>query len=162
MRVYSPSHWLVIFCTTNSSRVQSWERWQTFENSWKKTQYLTNTLYQPTEMIKRPTSPTNKKLLLEGSYLQPNSNDPVCMFRVSFNRWIYQLNPENLYQFYLNSQPSHGCKSMSRQNVDGADYDEYQRGRLGLRKPPFFAKPHVRQHRTEEGTTCCRWDKYVF
>ena len=38
------SYWLVIFCTTNSSRVLARERWQTFENSWKKTQYLINTL----------------------------------------------------------------------------------------------------------------------
>ena len=35
---------LVIFCTDNSSRVLTRERWQTFENSWKKTQYLMNTL----------------------------------------------------------------------------------------------------------------------
>ena len=34
------SYWLVIFCTPNSSRVLARERWQTFENSWKKTQYL--------------------------------------------------------------------------------------------------------------------------
>ena len=34
----SRSHWLVIFCTTNSSRVLARERWQTFENSWKITQ----------------------------------------------------------------------------------------------------------------------------
>ena len=33
MRVYSHSYWLVIFCTTNSSRVLERERWQTFENS---------------------------------------------------------------------------------------------------------------------------------
>ena len=45
MRVYSLSYWLVIFCTTNSSRVLARERWQIFENSWKKTQYLMNTLY---------------------------------------------------------------------------------------------------------------------
>ena len=45
MRVYSHSFPLVIFCTTNSSRVVARERWQTFENSWKKTQYLMNTLY---------------------------------------------------------------------------------------------------------------------
>ena len=45
MKVYSHSYWLVIFCTTNSSRVLVRERWQTFENSWKKTQYLMNTLY---------------------------------------------------------------------------------------------------------------------
>ena len=45
MRVYSHSYWLVIFCTTNSSRVLARERWQTFENSWKKTQYILNTLY---------------------------------------------------------------------------------------------------------------------
>ena len=45
MQVYSHSYWLVIFCTTNSSRVLARERWQTFENSWKKTQYLMNTLY---------------------------------------------------------------------------------------------------------------------
>ena len=45
MRVYSPSYWLVIFCTTNSSRVLARERWQTFENSWKLTQYLMNILY---------------------------------------------------------------------------------------------------------------------
>ena len=37
MRVYSHSYWLVIFCTTNSSRVLARERWQTFENSWKNT-----------------------------------------------------------------------------------------------------------------------------
>ena len=30
------SYWLVIFCTTNSSRVLARERWQTFENSLKK------------------------------------------------------------------------------------------------------------------------------
>ena len=30
------------FCTTNSSRVLARERWQTSENSWKKTQYLMN------------------------------------------------------------------------------------------------------------------------
>ena len=40
------SHWLVIYCTTNSSRVLARERWQTFENSLEKTQYLMNTLYQ--------------------------------------------------------------------------------------------------------------------
>ena len=38
-------YWLVIFCTTNSSRVLARERWQTFENSWEKTLYLKNTLY---------------------------------------------------------------------------------------------------------------------
>ena len=43
--VYSHSYWLVIFGTTNSSRVLARERWQTYENSWKKTQYLMNTLY---------------------------------------------------------------------------------------------------------------------
>ena len=36
---------LVIFCTTNSSRVLARERWLTYQNSWKKTQYLLNTLY---------------------------------------------------------------------------------------------------------------------
>ena len=36
MRVYSHSYWLVIFCTTNSSRVLAMERWQTFKNSMKK------------------------------------------------------------------------------------------------------------------------------
>ena len=41
MRVYSHSYWLVIFCVTNSSRVLERKRWQTLENSWKKTQYLT-------------------------------------------------------------------------------------------------------------------------
>ena len=46
MRVYSHSYWLVIFCTTNSSRVLARESWQTFENSWKITQYLMNTLYK--------------------------------------------------------------------------------------------------------------------
>ena len=46
MFVYSHSYWLVFFCTTNGSRVLMKERWQTFENSWKKTQYLMNTLYQ--------------------------------------------------------------------------------------------------------------------
>ena len=35
MRVYSHSHWLLNFCTTNSSRVLARERWQTFENSRK-------------------------------------------------------------------------------------------------------------------------------
>ena len=45
MRVYSHSYWLVNFCKTNSSRVLAKERLQTFENSWKKTQYLNNTLY---------------------------------------------------------------------------------------------------------------------
>ena len=36
-RVYSPSYLLVIFCTTNSSRVlMARESWQTFENSCKK------------------------------------------------------------------------------------------------------------------------------
>ena len=45
MRVYSPSYWLAIFCTTNNSRVLAREGWQNFENSWKKTQYLKNTLY---------------------------------------------------------------------------------------------------------------------
>ena len=45
IRVYSHSYWLEIFCTTNSSRVLARERWQIFENSWKKTQYLMNTLY---------------------------------------------------------------------------------------------------------------------
>ena len=39
------SNWLVIFCTTNSSLVLARERWQTFEISLKKTQYLMNTLY---------------------------------------------------------------------------------------------------------------------
>ena len=37
MRVYSHFYWLVIFYITNSSRVLVRERWQTFENSWKKT-----------------------------------------------------------------------------------------------------------------------------
>ena len=36
MRVYSHSYWLVIFCVTHSSRVLARERWQRFENSWKK------------------------------------------------------------------------------------------------------------------------------
>ena len=45
MLVYSHSYWLVIFCTTHSSRVLARERWQTFQNFWKKTQYLINTLY---------------------------------------------------------------------------------------------------------------------
>ena len=36
MRVYSHSFWLVIFLTTNSSRVLARERWQTFENSREK------------------------------------------------------------------------------------------------------------------------------
>ena len=36
MRVYNHSFWLVIVCTTNSSRVLARERWQSFENSWKK------------------------------------------------------------------------------------------------------------------------------
>ena len=45
MGVYSHSYWLVIFCTTNSNRVLARERWQTFENSWKNTKYLMNTLY---------------------------------------------------------------------------------------------------------------------
>ena len=36
---------LLTFCTTNNSRVLVRERWQTFENSWKKTQYILNTLY---------------------------------------------------------------------------------------------------------------------
>ena len=36
-----------IFCTTNSSRVLVKERWQTFENSLKKTQCLIFTLYNP-------------------------------------------------------------------------------------------------------------------
>ena len=45
MRVYIHSYWPVIFCTTNSSRVLARERLQTFENSWKKMQYLMNTLY---------------------------------------------------------------------------------------------------------------------
>ena len=38
-RLYSHSYWLVIFCTTNSSRVLARERWQTVENSWKISQY---------------------------------------------------------------------------------------------------------------------------
>ena len=37
MRVYSHSYWLVIFCTTNSSRLLARERWQIVENSWKNT-----------------------------------------------------------------------------------------------------------------------------
>ena len=45
MRVYSHSYWLAILSTTYSSRVLARERWQTLENSWKKTQYLMNTLY---------------------------------------------------------------------------------------------------------------------
>ena len=52
MQVYSHSYWLVIFCTTNSSRVLARERWQTYENSWKKTQYLMNTLYHLSEILK--------------------------------------------------------------------------------------------------------------
>ena len=46
MRVYIHSYWQVIFCTTNSSRGLAKEMWKTFENSWKKTQYLLNTLYK--------------------------------------------------------------------------------------------------------------------
>ena len=45
MQVYSHSYWLVIFCTTNRSRVLARDSWQTFENSWKKSQFLMNTLY---------------------------------------------------------------------------------------------------------------------
>ena len=45
--VHCRSYWLVIFCTTNSSRVLARERWQTLKNSWKNTQYLMNTLYNP-------------------------------------------------------------------------------------------------------------------
>ena len=45
MRVYSNSYWMVIFCTTNNSRVQARERWLNFENSLKKKLYLMNTLY---------------------------------------------------------------------------------------------------------------------
>ena len=37
MRVYSHFYGLVVFCTTNHSQVLARERWQTFENSWKKT-----------------------------------------------------------------------------------------------------------------------------
>ena len=45
MPVYCHSYWLVFFfCTTNSSRMLTGERWQNFGNSWKKTQYLMNTL----------------------------------------------------------------------------------------------------------------------
>ena len=47
--VYSHSHWLVNFCTSNSSRALARERWQTFENSWKETQLLMNTLYVRTK-----------------------------------------------------------------------------------------------------------------
>ena len=43
MRVYSHSYWLGIICTTNRRQVLARERWQTLENSWKKTQYLMNT-----------------------------------------------------------------------------------------------------------------------
>ena len=43
--MYSHSYWLVIFSTTNSSRMLAKERSQTFENFWKKTQYLINTLW---------------------------------------------------------------------------------------------------------------------
>ena len=39
------SYWLVIFCTTNRSRVLAKARWQTFENSWEKKEYSMNTLY---------------------------------------------------------------------------------------------------------------------
>ena len=42
---HSHSYWLIIFCTTNRSRVLARERWQTFENSWKKTQHLMNNLF---------------------------------------------------------------------------------------------------------------------
>ena len=52
MRVIQ-SYWLVIFRTTNSSRVLARERWQTFVNSWKKTQYLMNTLYMRKLWIER-------------------------------------------------------------------------------------------------------------
>ena len=45
MRVYSHSYLLVSFCTNNSSGLMVRERWQTSEISWKKTQYLMNTLY---------------------------------------------------------------------------------------------------------------------
>ena len=96
---------------------------------------------QPTNRITNQQTDINlifKKLLLEGSYLQPNSDD--CMFRVSFNRWIHQLNPENLYQFYLNSQPSHGCKSMSRQNVDGAKLWWVPMGRIGPQKTTILCQ----------------------
>ena len=31
--VFHNSHWVVFFCTTNSRRVVTRERWQTFENS---------------------------------------------------------------------------------------------------------------------------------
>ena len=45
MRVHSHSYWLVIFFTTNSSRVLARERSQIFESSWKKKWYLMNTLH---------------------------------------------------------------------------------------------------------------------
>ena len=46
MRVYSHSYWLVIFCTTNSSRVLARrERWQTFDNSWKNTIFNEQPVY---------------------------------------------------------------------------------------------------------------------
>ena len=41
------------FCTTNSSRVLARQRWQTFENSWKKTPYLMNTLYNHTSSLEK-------------------------------------------------------------------------------------------------------------
>ena len=39
------------YCTTNSSRELAMERWQTLENSRKKTQYLTNTLYKDIQNV---------------------------------------------------------------------------------------------------------------
>ena len=51
MRVYSHSNGLVIFCPASSSRVLTRERWQTFEISWKKAQYLMNTLYKHSSLV---------------------------------------------------------------------------------------------------------------
>ena len=43
------------FFTTNSSRVLAREmRWQTFENSWKKIQYIMNTLYLKQSLFQIP------------------------------------------------------------------------------------------------------------
>ena len=56
IRAYSHYCLLVIFCTTNSSRVLVRESWQTFENSCKKTQYLMNTLYHNPFFLVHATS----------------------------------------------------------------------------------------------------------
>ena len=78
VRVYSHSYWLAISWTTNNSPLLARERLQSFENSWQKTQYLMNTLYNTVHLY----SPVNSEVLWR-------KNDRYRVFRIYIVRSLY-------------------------------------------------------------------------